>query len=612
MPDIDQIAPHGGTLVNLLASGAEAEGLRAEAANLPKLAVSDRELADLEMIAVGALSPLTGFQGEADYHSVLDSMHLTNGLPWSIPVTLSVDDDGAHRLGGAAAVALTAGEGGEPLAILRISEIYSRDKAKEAVSVYRTDDPEHPGVAAVNAAGDKCVAGELQVIALPPHDDFLPYRLTPAETRAAFAERGWKTVVGFQTRNPIHRAHEYIQKCALEIVDGLLVHPLVGATKGDDVPADVRMRCYEALFEGYYPKDRAMVSVFPAAMRYAGPREAIWHAICRKNYGCTHFIVGRDHAGVGSYYGTYDAQQIFDEFAPGELGIQTLNFEHSFWCNRCEGMASPKTCPHGEEDRVSLSGTKVRDMLRAGERPPQEFSRPEVADILIAAMSEQAGWLADQLLRQQAHHVRLDVASADELRPPSGPFDDEADLLVGALGARVRVEHVELDPLEVHVVETEPAERAHRVGAQALVPVGLAQPDAQQGGARRGLDGEERAAADRHPAVDALDHEARLRRVLLDHLDERLVARDRLRHHHAEVLADLRVVDQVVEHGDVGRLVRAEPDERPFQRRRMLFHEAGAYPRRPGVEVESFSGALVASEQPSAGPHGPRTRRQTT
>ena len=297
MPDIDQIAPHGGTLVNLLASGAEAEGLRAEAANLPKLAVSDRELADLEMIAVGALSPLTGFQGEADYHSVLDSMHLTNGLPWSIPVTLSVDDDGAHRLGGAAAVALTAGEGGEPLAILRISEIYARDKAKEAVSVYRTDDPEHPGVAAVNAAGDRCVAGELQVIALPPHDDFLPYRLTPAETRAAFAERGWKTVVGFQTRNPIHRAHEYIQKCALEIVDGLLVHPLVGATKGDDVPADVRMRCYEALFEGYYPKDRAMVSVFPAAMRYAGPREAIWHAICRKNYGCTHFIVGRDHAG---------------------------------------------------------------------------------------------------------------------------------------------------------------------------------------------------------------------------------------------------------------------------------------------------------------------------
>jgi sulfate adenylyltransferase len=303
-------------------------------------------------------------------------------------VTLSVDQDGAHRLGGAESVALCASEGAEPLAVLRIGEIYKRDRAKEAVGVYQTEDAQHPGVAAMLAAGEFCVSGELRVISLPPHDDFLAYRLTPAQTRAAFAERGWRTVVGFQTRNPIHRAHEYIQKCALEIVDGLLVHPLVGATKGDDVPADVRMRCYEALFEGYYPKDRAMVSVFPAAMRYAGPKEAIWHAICRKNYGCTHFIVGRDHAGVGSYYGTYDAQAIFERFEPGELGIQTLNFEHSFWCNACEGMASPKTCPHGEETRVSLSGTKVREMLSNGERPPVEFSRPEVAEILIAAMKD--------------------------------------------------------------------------------------------------------------------------------------------------------------------------------------------------------------------------------
>ncbi len=391
MSEHAQIAPHGGTLIDLLATGSEADTLRAEAGNLPKVVVSERELADLEMLAVGALSPLTGFQGEADYHSILETMHLKDGLAWAIPVTLSTDEDGSHRLGGASSVALCATEGGEPLAVLRVSEIYRRDKEKEAQSVYRTDDLEHPGVKALYDAGDFCVAGELRVIALPPHDDFLTYRLTPAQTRAAFAERGWNTVVGFQTRNPIHRAHEYIQKCALEIVDGLLVHPLVGATKGDDVPADVRMRCYEALFEGYYPKDRAMVSVFPAAMRYAGPREAIWHAICRKNYGCTHFIVGRDHAGVGTYYGTYDAQKIFEEFAPGELGIQTLNFEHSFWCNRCEGMASPKTCPHAEEDRVSLSGTKVRDMLRAGERPPQEFSRPEVADILIAAMQGTAG-----------------------------------------------------------------------------------------------------------------------------------------------------------------------------------------------------------------------------
>ena len=389
MSEITQIPPHGGTLVNLLAEGDEAEALRAEAANLPTVVVSERELADLEMLAVGALSPLTGFQGERDYHAVLETMHLADGLPWALPVTLSVDDDTAHRLGGADAVALAAGEGAPPLAVLRVSEVFKRDRSKEALGVYGTEDADHPGVAAMLAAGEVCVAGELRVISLPPHDDFREYRLTPAQTRAAFADRGWRTVVGFQTRNPIHRAHEYIQKCALEIVDGLLVHPLVGATKGDDVPADVRMRCYEALFEGYYPKDRAMVSVFPAAMRYAGPKEAVWHAICRKNYGCTHFIVGRDHAGVGSYYGTYDAQKIFQRYEPGELGIQTLNFEHSFWCNACEGMASPKTCPHGEETRVSLSGTKVREMLRAGERPPIEFSRPEVADILIAAMQGQ-------------------------------------------------------------------------------------------------------------------------------------------------------------------------------------------------------------------------------
>ncbi len=386
MSDPYPIAPHGGTLVDLLADAASAESLTAEAANLPKLVVSERELSDLEMLATGALSPLTGFQGERDYHAVLDDMRLADGLPWSIPVTLSLTDEQAHAVGGANAVALVPAEGAEPLAVLRVSEIFKRDKHKESVQVYRTDEPEHPGVAAVLAAGDNCAAGTLEVIALPAHDDFANYRLTPAQTRAAFAERGWRTIVGFQTRNPIHRAHEYIQKCALEIVDGLLVHPLVGATKGDDVPADVRMRCYEALFEGYYPKDRAMVSVFPAAMRYAGPREAVWHAIARKNYGCTHFIVGRDHAGVGSYYGTYDAQQIFKRYAPGELGITTLNFEHSFWCNSCEGMASPKTCPHPEEARISLSGTKVREMLRAGERPPVEFSRPEVADILIDAM----------------------------------------------------------------------------------------------------------------------------------------------------------------------------------------------------------------------------------
>ena len=388
MSEHETIAPHGGTLVDLLIPESERASAASEAEHLPKLVVNERELSDLEMLTVGALSPLTGFVGEADYVSVLETMHLSNGLAWSIPVTLSLTDEDVKRIGAGNAVALLPAEGAEPIAIVEASEVFKRDRQKEALGVFGTEDLDHPGVKALNDAGDFCLAGAVRALALPEHDDFAEYRLTPAQTRAAFAERGWRTVVGFQTRNPIHRAHEYIQKCALEIVDGLLVHPLVGATKDDDVPADVRMRCYEALFEGYYPKDRAMVSVFPAAMRYAGPKEAIWHAICRKNYGCTHFIIGRDHAGVGSYYGTYEAQQLIESFEPGELGITPLKFEHSFWCNACEGMASPKTCPHGEETRVSLSGTKVREMLRAGEKPPPEFSRPEVAEILIAAMRE--------------------------------------------------------------------------------------------------------------------------------------------------------------------------------------------------------------------------------
>ncbi len=385
----ETIAPHGGTLVNLLVDQSQADSLAQEAESLPHVAVNHRELSDLEMLAIGALSPLRGFQGEKDYHSILETMHLSDGLAWTIPVTLSLSDDELGRVQGADRIALLSHAGGHPLAVLEVEEVFRRDREKEANAVFGTEELAHPGVAALHDAGEHCVAGEVRVLRLPQHHDFVKYRLTPAETRAEFARRGWKRVVGFQTRNPIHRAHEYIQKCALEIVDGLLVHPLMGATKGDDVPADVRMRCYEILFEGYYPKDRAMISVFPAAMRYAGPKEAIWHAIARKNYGCTHFIVGRDHAGVGSYYGTYDAQKIFEEFEPEELGITPLKFEHSFWCHRCEAMASPKTCPHGDDDRVILSGTKVREMLRSGVKPPQEFSRPEVAAVLIDAMRDQ-------------------------------------------------------------------------------------------------------------------------------------------------------------------------------------------------------------------------------
>jgi sulfate adenylyltransferase len=382
----ETIPAHGGTLVDLRLSEADAELAVEESGHLPKIHVGARDLSDLEMMAVGALSPLTGFMEEKDYHSVIQEMHLSNGLAWTIPVTLSVGDEDAKRIGGASRIALTSHD--RPMAVLEVDQIYRRDREAEAVSVFRTDDVAHPGVKALHAAGDYLVAGPVRVIRLPEHTTFQEYRLTPQQTRQAFADRGWRTVVGFQTRNPVHRAHEYLQKCAMEIVDGLLLHPLVGETKDDDVPAEVRMRCYQVLFENYYPRDRAMMSVFPAAMRYAGPKEAIWHAIARKNYGCTHFIVGRDHAGVGTYYGTYDAQRIFEDFDPDELGITPLFFEHSFFCKRCDEMASPKTCPHSDDDRVILSGTKVREMLRAGKKPPKEFSRPEVAEILIEALAE--------------------------------------------------------------------------------------------------------------------------------------------------------------------------------------------------------------------------------
>jgi len=386
MSTTETIAPHGGTLVDLILDSEGGQRAAEEAEHLPKVSIGTRELSDLEMMAVGALSPLTGFMGEKDYRSVLEQMHLANGLPWTIPVTLSLHEDDAKRVGGASRIALTSG--GHTMALVDVETIYVRDGETESEAVFRTKDTAHPGVKALHAAGQYLVAGPVQMLRLPQHRTFREYRLTPAQTRDAFAARGWRTVVGFQTRNPVHRAHEYLQKCAMEIVDGLLLHPLVGETKEDDVPAEVRMRCYEILFENYYPKDRAMMSVFPAAMRYAGPKEAIWHAICRKNYGCTHFIVGRDHAGVGSYYGTYDAQKIFESFEPDELGITPLFFEHSFYCLTCEGMASPKTCPHDDDVRVILSGTRVREMLRNGEKPPPEFSRPEVAEILIDALRQ--------------------------------------------------------------------------------------------------------------------------------------------------------------------------------------------------------------------------------
>ncbi|MPZ48280.1 MAG: sulfate adenylyltransferase [Dehalococcoidia bacterium] len=375
------IAPHGGSLVNQLAEGAEAQKLAELAKGLPQLKLSIRPLSDIEMLAVGAFSPQTGFMTRADYQSVVKDMHLAGGLPWSLPVTISASRDEARSFEGKQ-VAL-ANEDGENIAVMDVAEAYDYDKKEEARLVYRTEEETHPGVAAVYAQGEMLLGGPVRVFNRQKHSEFLDHRRDPKEARAALAERGWKTVVGFQTRNPVHRAHEYIQKCAMETVDGLLLHPLVGATKGDDIPADVRMACYQALIKDYYPANRVLLSVFPAAMRYAGPREAVFHALVRKNYGCSHFIVGRDHAGVGSYYGTYDAQQIFRQFTPQELGITPMFFDNSFFCRDCDAMGTAKTCPHGEESRVSLSGTRVREMLVAGEEPPPEFSRPAVARILI-------------------------------------------------------------------------------------------------------------------------------------------------------------------------------------------------------------------------------------
>ncbi len=380
------IAPHGDELIINLASEDEQRELQAQAQSFPRVVIGSRQLADLEQLANGAYSPLQGFLTRDDYLSVVDSMHLSNGLPWSIPITLAVSSEQAQSLTEGERVALVD-QDGELNAILTLTEKYPYDKQREARQVYRTEDEAHPGVKVLYQQGDILLGGPVRVLKLQ-NQTFAQYRYTPTQSRHLFAQRGWKRVVGFQTRNPVHRAHEYIQKCALETVDGLYLHPLIGDTKSDDIPADVRMRCYEVLLENYYPADRAILGVLPASMRYAGPREAIFHALMRKNYGCSHFIVGRDHAGVGNYYGSYDAQHIFSEFTPGELGIIPLFFDNTFYCRACEAMASSKTCPHSEEQHVSLSGTRVRQLLREGTLPPREFSRPEVAKILIAAMQE--------------------------------------------------------------------------------------------------------------------------------------------------------------------------------------------------------------------------------
>lgn len=376
------IAPHGGHLVSRIPDEKKFEVLLENAKGGFRIKIDDWVESDLEMLGIGAFSPLTGFMSSRNYRSVLENMRLINDIVWTIPIILAVDETTAKKLKKTDFAGLE-NSSGEIIGIISIEEVYKRDKELEAERTYGTTDVKHPGVQRIQETGDFLVAGDVWYLGIDSNKNFKNYRYTPAETRKIFSEKNWKTIVGFQTRNPIHRAHEYLQKCALEIVDGLFIHPIVGFTKGDDIPAEVRMKCYEVLLDNYYPKDRVLLCVNPAAMRYAGPREAIFHAIIRKNYGCTHFIVGRDHAGVGNYYGPFDAQRIFDNFKKEEIGITPLFFDNAFYCKKCKGMATAKICPHDSDERISLSGTKVREMLSKGELPPEEFTRPEIARILI-------------------------------------------------------------------------------------------------------------------------------------------------------------------------------------------------------------------------------------
>ncbi len=386
MTAIHTIPPHGGTLIDRQLRGPERDDAARRAKELKRIQLTPTAASDLELIAIGGFSPLTGFMGSADYTRVVEEARLASGVVWSLPVVLPVTDAEAGQTNVGDDVALA--ENGAVLATMNVAEKFAYDKTHEAEHVYRTTDEAHPGVARVYGQGDVLLAGDISMIDRPASSRMFPeHQLPPAASRQAFLDRGWKRVVAFQTRNPIHRAHEYIQKCALEMVDGLFLHPLVGETKGDDISAALRMRTYTELLSLYYPKDRTLLGVFPAAMRYAGPREAIFHAIVRKNYGCTHLIVGRDHAGVGNYYGTYDAQLIFDDFQPGELGITPLFFEHTFYCKACGGMGSSKTCPHDSAHHITLSGSQVRAMLGSGETPPPEFTRAEVARLLSTEMA---------------------------------------------------------------------------------------------------------------------------------------------------------------------------------------------------------------------------------
>jgi sulfate adenylyltransferase len=374
------VEPHGGVLVDRFIPVSQAAAFEERARLLPRIELDGRELADLEMIATGASSPLTGFLGSADYESVIERMRLSDGTVWPLPVTLALTEQARCLLAAGAEAALYGA--GRLWGTIEISEVFARDSLAEARNVYRTLDPSHPGVAYLLSRPRWLAGGAVRVLPLPEDLPFYTRRLTPRRLRQEIEVRGWRSVAGFQTRNPIHRAHEHLTKLALEVTDGLVIHPLIGETKGGDMTAEVRFHAYETLVEKYYPGDRTLLAAFPAAMRYAGPREAIYHALTRKNYGMTHFIVGRDHAGVGGFYSPYEAQAIFDQFAPGELGITPLKLDSTFFCRTCESTASVRTCPHDASHRLELSGTRVRELLESGGQLPREFTRPEIATIL--------------------------------------------------------------------------------------------------------------------------------------------------------------------------------------------------------------------------------------
>jgi len=378
------VPPHGGKLRPLLLEGEERKQNLGKANILPKIRLSSRETSDLIMMAIGAFSPLNGFMGKDDYENVVENMQLSNGILWPIPITLSVTKKQAESLPLESEAALVDDESDEIMGIMTIQEKFTYNKKNESRKVFLTEDEAHPGVAKVYTQKEILLGGPLKALSEGPYPEIYGKHYgRPKDTRKIFKKRGWSTVAAFQTRNPIHRSHEYCTKIALEVSDGILIHPLVGNLKAGDIPADIRMKCYEILLQKYYPKDRVVLKVYPMEMRYGGPREALLHAIFRQNYGCSHLIIGRDHAGVGDYYGPFDAQKIFAEIENDALYIKPLNIDWTFWCHKCDGMASMKTCPHSKEDRVLISGTKVRELLANGEMPPKEFSRPEVAEILV-------------------------------------------------------------------------------------------------------------------------------------------------------------------------------------------------------------------------------------